>query len=273
MPLGVNITRVLPIYPNAVFVQWDLTGVTESGSYVVDVYRGGSQNGPWEAIALGRYDTYNYLDRLPTAVNNDPNLLSLMRGIFYKIVVTPPSGVVNQAYAYSSIEPKLDGRFKLLKRKILRDESVMLRKLNGVEVAVLKRMKWGPRCTQCYDKYTRQSTRGNCTTCYGTTFMPGYHTPIITLARRGTIPKSKHLTPQGDMELEMTRVMLLDAPKVSPDDVLVFLRDNRRFLVKEVMATELKTVTVHQSLSVVELARSSVEYRIKVDSDRIPPLF
>jgi hypothetical protein len=276
MALSVEITRLLPLFPRGVFLQWDLLNPTEVGSYSFDVYRSGSPEGPWEPLSLGGADVYNYSDVLPTTSTQaagDINQLSLVRGIFYRVVVTPPSGSDNQVETVSVVEPRLDGPQRLLKRKILRDESLTFRKLNGVEIAVVKRMHWGPRCTKCWDKTTKTVTRANCTTCYGTGFSPGYFAPILTLGRRGTLPAAKQIAPQGISEFRPTQVTILDAPKVEPDDLLVFLKDNRRFVVKSVIQTELKTVGVHQKFEVSELARSSVEYRLVVDPARIPPLF
>lgn len=276
MALSIEITRLLPLFPRGVFLQWDLVNPTETGTYVFDVYRSGSSEGPWETLSLNNVNVYNYSDVLPstsTQAATDINQLSLLRGIYYRVVVTPPSGVANQVSVVSSVEPRLDGKQRLLKRKILRDESIMLRKLNGVEIAVVKRMHWGPRCSRCWDKVTKTVTRANCTTCYGTGFSPGFFAPVVTLGRRGTLPNAKQITPQGITEYRPTQVTILDAPKVMPDDILVFLRDNKRFLVKSSIQTELKTVGVHQKFEVSEIAHSSIEYRLLVDPTRIPPLF
>ena len=273
MALSVQITRLLPLFPRGVFLQWDLIDPTESGEYVIDVYRAGSPDGPWTPLVIGAVDQYNYHDTVPTDTSNDLNQLSLVRGIFYRVVVTPPSGTTNQVETSSAVEPRLDGKQRLLKRKMLRDASMMLKKLNGVEVAVVKRMHWGPRCTKCYDKFTKEVIRANCTACYGTGFTPGYFAPIVTLGRRGTLPNAKQVSPQGVTEYRPTQVTILDVPKVEPDDVLVFLKDNKRFVVKAVIQTELRTVGIHQKLEVSELARSSIEYRLVVDPLRIPPLF
>ena len=273
MPFGVKITRAIPLFPLGTFLQWDLTDPLETGSYIFDVYRGGASDGPWIPLLLGGINVLNYLDRIPVGQSNDVNQLSLARGIYYRIVATPPSGSGNAAEVVSIVEPNLDGRQRLLKRKILRDESVMLKRLNGVKVAVCKRMHWGPRCTKCYDKYTKDVVRANCTTCLGTGFIPGYYTPIITWARRLPATPAVSITPQGKSDITVTRATLLDIPQVQDDDVLVFLADNRRFQVKQVTTTELKTVTVHQVVVVSELARSSIEYRITVDPIHLPALF
>ena len=276
MAMTVEITRLLPLFPRGVFLQWDLINPTETGSFSFSVYRSGSPEGPWEPLVLGGTDIYNYSDVLPvvsTQAAEAINQLSLTRGIFYRVTVTPPSGCDNEVEVVSVVEPRLEGTQRLLKRKILRDESITFKKLNGVEIAVVKRMHWGPRCTKCWDKTTKAVVRANCITCYGTGFAPGYFTPVLTLGRRGTLPAAKQIAPQGIAEFRPTQVTILDAPKVEPDDVLVFLKDNKRFVVRSVIQTELKTVTVHQKLEVSELARSSVEYRLVVDPSRIPPLF
>lgn len=276
MPLSVEITRLLPLFPRGVFLQWDLQNPTETGTYTFDIFRSGSPEGPWETLLLNGVNIYNYSDILPSTSTQDAtdiNQLSLVRGIFYKVTVTPPSGVANQVTAISIVEPRLDGKQRLLKRKILRDESLMFKKLNGVDIAVVKRMHWGPRCDKCWDKTTKTVTRANCITCFGTGFSPGYFNPVITLGRRGTLPIAKQISPQGIAEYRPTQVTILDAPKVEPDDILVFLKDNKRFLVKAAIQTELKTVAVHQKFEVSEIARSSIEYRLVVDPVRIPPLF
>lgn len=275
MALGIQVTRVLPLYPRGTFLQWDLVDPVEAGDYTFDIYRSGSPDGPWTELLIQTENRYNYSDLMPSASTQaaeEVNQLSLTRGIFYRIVVTSPS-MLSRAEVVTPVEPRLDGRQKMLKRKFLRDASVMLRRLNGVEIAVVKRMRWGPRCPRCWDATTKAVTRANCTTCYATGFSPGYFAPVLTLGRRGTIPAAKQITPQGVAEYRPTQLTILDAPKVEPDDLLVFLSDNRRFLVKAVTQTELKTVAVHQKLEISEIARSSIEYRLVVDATRIPPLF
>lgn len=276
MALGVKITRTLPLHPNRVFLQWDLLSPTEDGTYAFDVYRGGSPSGPWTLLDGNRPNIYNFIDTFPsgpTAKENAHNDLSLSRGVFYRVVVTPPSGATGKVETVSIAEPTLDGRARLLKRKFLRDLSVGLKRLNGLQVAVCKRMHWGPRCTKCYDKYTKEVVRANCTACYGTGFTPGYHTPVITLARRTPTAVESNMTPEGKIDVNVVSLWMLDAPKAEEGDLIVFLGDDRRFQVKRVLPTELKTVAVHQKLVISELARSSVEYRIVVDTVRNPPLF
>jgi len=275
MALGITVTRTMPLFPLGAFIQWDLVNPTESGIYSFSIYRGYSPAGPWEPLALNVANVMNYIDRVSTtqAVPTAPNQLALSRNTLYRVTATPPSGATNAAEVISSIEPRLVGKQRLLRRKLLRDEAKMLRRINGVEIAVLKRMRWGTRCPKCYDKYAKEVVRGNCTTCFGTSFTGGYHAPVVTLGRRSVGPVETSLAPQGKTDIAQSQLTMLDAPVVEADDIVVFLRDNRRFLVTKQIQTEIQTVSVHQKLLVSELARSSVEYRIPVDPLRIPALF
>lgn len=276
MPLRIRIERTLPLSPRGVFLQWDLSDASATGTYLFDLFRSGSPEGPWTTLQSGAANIYNYADMFLTTPSSpylveDLNQLSLVRGIYYKVTVTDPTGYITSAV--SGVWPELSGMQRNIRRKIYRDETIMLRKLNGTKVAVLKRMHWGTRCTQCYDKYTRASTRGNCTTCYGTTFEPGYFAPVLTMARRSPLGIDVSVTEHGKTESSTGKVMLLDTPSVEPDDLLVFLQDNRRFIVNKVQPTEILLHTVHQSLVVTELARSGIEYRLTVDPLRVPALF
>jgi hypothetical protein len=96
---------------------------------------------------------------------------------------------------------------------------------------------------------------------------------VITLARRTPTAVETAMTPEGKQDISVLQVWMIDAPRAEEDDILVFLIDDRRFIVKKMLPTELKTVAVHQKLIVSELARSSVEFRLVVDPLRIPPLF
>jgi hypothetical protein len=276
MALSVSVIRTLSLFPNGVFLQWELTGAVESGPYLATVFRSGSPGGPWDLLVDSSPDLASFTDHFPlpaSPTNTDPNQLSLSRGLFYRVRVVPPSGPSAAAEVVSAVEPLLTGRQRLVRRKIVRDEYVMLSRLNGVEVAVLKRKHWGQRCPKCFDPYTGESMRGSCGTCFGTTFVGGFFDPIVVWAKRSPVPVQVALSPEGKAETAFTGIIMLDAPAVRDDDVLVFLRDNRRFLVRRVLPTELRTVTVHQRLEVSELARSDVLYRFPVDFQAAPRLF
>lgn len=262
------------MYPNGVFVQWSVNS-PEFGTFLTDVYRSSTAAGPWELLVSAAENIYNLNDQFlttnPDAVTEVANQLSITRALYYRVVVTAPSLLVAEAQA--AVEPGLAPRMKLIKRKMLRDEAVTYRRLSGTEICVLKRKRWGARCPDCYDPITKEVLRADCTTCYGTSFTGGYFDPVRTYGRRTVVQRDVGVTSLGVTETAVAQLWVLDAPYLEVDDIVVFLGDNRRFLITKWHNTELRTVTVHQKVDMTEIPRSGIEYRITVDPHRVPPLF
>ena len=277
-----TITRTTALYPTRVFLQWDVES-DESGPFLVDVFRSGSPTGPWEAVAVGLREAYNFVDErfdLPPPPPSNPNgrepvtLFSLSRDIFYMITATPPSGTSG---AFSSrpvpVEPGLDRRTRLLKRKLLRDLSVGFRRLNGVPLSLLKRRRWGPRCPDCWDATLREATREHCPVCFGTGFEGGYWAPIRVRGRREAAAVQTQLSAHGETDVKYADFLLLDFPHLEYKDVVVELRSGDRYEVQRMTPTELKGVTVHQKLTASLLGRNSIEYEIPVGFVESPELY
>jgi hypothetical protein len=293
------ITAVLPIAIDRVDLQWDLEEVSESGTFGFALERSGSPGGPWTEVATFT-DVYLGADDLN---DEDANIFSLSRDIYYRIKVTPPSGAVNTFYSpvvnldnqaetevtgpdpaigYKVIDPaqrepdpetnltkrplkgRHDVRRRLLRRKILRNEYIMLKKLNGIEFYVLKRRHFGTRCTNCYDPTTREVTRSHCPYCYGTSWQGGYFDPVLLYGRRLVSQVQTDRSQQSKTDIDQTRIQFLDYPKLDEGDILVERAHNRRFLVKSRYYTSLKTITVHQTVTVSELQRQAKEYDVAV---------
>lgn len=263
------------------FIQWDVRS-DETGDFFVDVARAESPQGPWESIATGLRDAYNFLDNRFNLPPGDPrnhgreglNLFSLARALYYQITITPPSGSVNAFMsAPTPVEPGLDRRTRLLKRKILHDQAVGYRSLNGIPLIVLKRRRWGDRCPECYDPVTKESTLEHCPVCYGTAFLGGYWTPVLIRGRREAAAVESNVTAHGDNDVKYNDFNVLDYPLIEYKDVIVDLVRNDRYQVQRVHGTELKSVTVHQKVSASMLGRNSIEYKLLADPTTVPPLY
>jgi len=297
----VFITEVLPWKPNQVRLQWDLEEIDESGSFVFEVYRSGSPGGPWTKIQ-DYVDVHIGYDDLDI---ESANILALSRDLYYQIRLIPPSGVLNQVdspivnlegqaevtlldsqpaigyrvtdQAQFEVGPRtnlterpkdesaLDKRLRLLHRKILREQYLLLSKFNGIEYLLLKRRHFGTRCPECYDPTTRKVTLSHCDTCHGTSWEEGFFNPVAMLGRRLASQVQIDLTPQTKDDVDMTRIQLQSWPRIDEGDLLVEKARNRRFLVKQRYFTTLKTIPVHQTVSVSELERQAKEYAISVD--------
>lgn len=277
----VKITRTTALYPSAVFVQWDVSS-EQSGTFFVDVARAEGPDGPWEVVATGLRDAYNFLDDRFNQPSPDPNsagrenlnLFSLARVIYYQITVTPPSGDADAFVSEATpVEPGLDTRTRLLKRKILHDQAIGYRRLNGIPLIVLKRRRWGDRCSACYDPVTKESTFEHCLQCFGTTFTGGYWAPTLIRGRREAATVQSQITAHGDSDVKIADFNILDYPLVEYKDIIVDLVRNDRYQVQQVHHTELKSVTVHQKIAASLLGKNSIEYKLLVDPLCTPPLY
>ena len=276
MALSVELVKVISLGADRVYLQWDILGAKATGIYQITIFRGQSSQGPWNAVGAAS-NIYNFVDKFVAAApdmtpgSKDPSLLSMATQPYYRVDVAAPDGRIYTAI--SAIEPGLTGRQRQARRKMLRDEAVLLAKGNGTPVAVCKRARWGVRCTSCYDPYTGDLMHGECSACFGTSFVPGYMTPVITYARRTPNATQSVISEGGKTDTNGVQITLLDVPKLQDDDMIVFLRDNARFVVRMTSQTELQTVGVHQEVSASEIAKSSIEYQFPVEPLTTPKLF
>ena len=270
--LRLVITRVTPLWPRRVYVQWILRNPTAGTGYFFDVYRSGSYSGPWELIAHDLADTYFHLDDAFESPNDKsgPDLQSTRRVVVYKVTVRRTTTIL--AEAVQGISAGLDHRRQGIHRKLARDAYVSLKHGAGTGVAVFKRRWWGEPCPKCLS-LTGQSTRSHCGTCNGTGITYGYWEPVYTYAQRTASPMNAQLGVPGQIDVNRMRALLPCIPQVDPLDFLVFLQDNKRYQVENIGGSEIHGVSVHQEVDITELARSAVEYNLKADPWRDPQWF
>jgi hypothetical protein len=276
MNFKVEFTKTTPLIPQSNFVQWTLSHATTSGDYWFKLYRAGSLDGPWECVAENLQNVYCYVDSFPQPSNTDPtvylrpNYLSVTRNFFYKVVATGPDGTTVEDI--TEVSATLAPKQKQILRKLIHDEYRALSKFTGVPVAVLKRRQWGKRCQRCTDKITKEITRAHCTDCWGTGFIGGYWDPLLTYARRAPLQTTIQIAQENKVESTTAKFTMLNIPRLEQSDVVVFLSDNRRFLVDQQSETGLRTVAVHQTVFALEIPRSNILFRFPVDIITIPPL-
>jgi len=268
----IEVTRTVGLWPRRVFLQWILRKPSAATGYTFQVYRSGSSNGPWTQVATDLVDTHYFLDDAYAAAEDrsSAGLFSLRRSIYYKITVEHATD--GSAEKVQQLEAGVDRRRAGIIRKLRRDAHVALKNGSGTEVAIFKRRWWGVPCPKCLSA-TKQSTRSHCSTCYGTGIDTGYWDPVYGYATRSSSPVQSVTTSEGTTKVHSLQVKMEYIPEVIPRDILVFLRDNKRYIVESVMTTEIHTQTVHQELEVSELAHSSVTFHLTADRWHSEPWF
>lgn len=262
---AVKFTRLVGVWPRKVYLQWNLTGITHGTGFSFTVERSGSSGGPWETLTVAPLvDTFYFMDDTFTnqADRVTPGLSSMRNILYYRVTATHGTeGTVTTTEMLGS--QVADQRREGIIRKLRRDANVAIRKGNGTEVAILKRKWWGEPCT-CRSS-TGQITRSHCATCNGTGVVTGYWDPVYTFGYRTEVPIQTQTASAGTVEVRQLQAHIPYIPEVMDRDILVFLRDNKRFIVDSKMNTSIHTQVVHQELVISELAPNTVEYNIQVD--------
>jgi hypothetical protein len=252
----VTLTKVTPIFPHDNFVQWTVTDATGVLSYF-ELERSGSPEGPWENIS-GKIDKTNYY-----FVDKPSHLMGLTTIHWYRIKAVPTTGEMNSDYSTATTvqyyDQPLRGR---IARKARYDLGIVLKRLTGVKFLLLKKKRFGGRCTTCYNEITKDAMLSSCGDCYGTTYEGGFHNPIAALGKFDPKVIQQSMNLGGKSEVNVLGITMLDYPLAEPEDLLVEVHTNRRFKITKKIQTEGSRVLVHQDLQVSELSHSASEYGI-----------
>jgi len=268
-----EVTRSLPLWPRRIVVQWVLRNPGAATGYDFNVYRSGSDEGPWELLTTTPLaDVFFFVDDAFSAnlETGMPDLLSITRNVVYKI--TAQVHGQSNPVIYSSIgelDPYLDQRRWGIARKLIRDCHISLKRAVGTEVAYLRRRYWGTRCPVCLTT-TGMSVKANCTTCFGTAFVGGYWNPVYGYAQMASIPVSTTLAIQGEKDVRKTHIIAGNYPALEKNDLVVFMRSGHRFIIEQSNTTQIHNYDIHSELMVSELSPSSIEFGINVEPWREP---
>lgn len=306
--MHVHIHHVLPLYRDTVRLQWSIidpdNALLAGSSFRVERGGTGAEAGDgWDVRASGLTDVY-YADVLADSADDktEINQLGHAREIWYRVVLVladgteiasdpvdnygqtpatydlkPGIGVTVQGaqtqparpHAFQP-SPKFRQRLILVQRKVQRDAMTALEFFSGVHVALLKRRHFGERCPVCYNPATKSSLFSGCETCYGTSFVGGYHTPISSLMRIIENPQQSAKVPDGETTLVRAMIETIDWPRLEQDDVIVELENNQRWIVQqEARVRTLRRTMVTQHWSCSLLGRNHSAYRVPVDREEM----
>lgn len=303
--MKVIIEHIRPNYAGSIYVQWTLENpdASQTSALTFDVQRSGSAFGEWETVAQA-VEGPVYEDVLEDSSSDvvEINISSFRREIWYRVIAnldngvqqvsTPVDQMNNRATSYDhtpgvGIVPREDHttagrpnlfqanpafrkRLQLVQRSILRKAAINLRLFSGIEMVLLKRRRFGPRCLTCYNGPTKQPLISKCKDCYGTGFQGGYWEPIIVSVLLRRNPTQMGVSIEGDVEVDVAQAHMLDFPRVEREDVLVNL-DNRDIwvLTQPARLSALKHRQVTQSWSCAKLDRNDGPYSVSLDLEKI----
>ena len=296
--MRVVMVHILPNFPKQILVQWELEDPDLSIAASVDytVQRSGSPRGEWEDVATS-VTTVFYTDTFEDAADDseERSLFSLNREIWYRIkavfsdgtelfsfpmdidgndetrtkMVRPLGGTAQDDRTAPLPDtlfhpnPRIRKRLQLVHRSVIRRSIIALQEFTGVRLAVLKKRKFGTRCTACWDEFSKSATYSNCSECNGTGWAGGGFYPAFpTLGRVTEGGIQAQIESEGETKLIRAKIDTINFPRLTRGDVLVEIDSNRRWEVDSVDEPRLRRRTVLQFTQCTELARTSAVYNV-----------
>ena len=267
-------TTISPIFPNSAYLEWH----NDNQDYVedvfpifsYDVYRSQSPHGPFVKLNSVPVTDEFYID-------HTIQQFSFERPYYFKITGTTTN--LSSSFTVESNVDSLLADFRGLKRqrylehqKIKRDRRIQLSMVNA-ELYYLKKRRAGERCPDCYYEATRDKIVDKCETCYGATFLDPYFNPIRILVEYSQEQRNKNVTDKGYSEVTSFTVIMQDVPRVSRDDFLFDPNNDRIYKIIGYQQTLLNKSPLTQILTITELARDSIEYKIPIKDMPLTDLY
>lgn len=252
----VTVEYVTPSYPRGNFIQWKVDpNQMPPGPWTFTVERSESPQGPFETLGTV-VDNTAYFDSLPTH--------HIMRYWYYRVSLQVRGSCcfISEPEANLTSMSTLNKRLKGEVETMRNDLRVLLQADNGVKIQIFKKRNFGQRCTSCRSGLLDLAVYPNCTKCFGTKFLEGFYNPITTLAYFNDPPTQEGLDQEGETELRVFQIKMLESPLLTVDDIIFEPDTGQLYEVKNVMTTRRKRVIIHQEVNLSELARSHQFYKL-----------
>lgn len=208
-------------------IVWDVSPLFAGKTpWTFNVYASLSGAGDWELVD-SVVDSYFVYDTTVRRFDISPRL-------HYRVDLVDADNTTYSSGAYQAAGI-LSDRDAAIAKEIIRKESVHA-KLAGRCGVLLKRRRWGTKCTVCLDADTGEVTDANCGTCYGTGFVDGYFLPMdywITSQSEGPQRRAALTEPRGATEDNAITVRGINCPWLDSKDVWV-ASDDRRYIVQTI---------------------------------------
>lgn len=240
---------------------WEIGDTYEdTHDYTFTIERSESAMGPFDQISEPFSDKYFFRDVIV-------GLLHKWRQYWYRIKITKKS---DSSVAYSEVV-SLTAKPDLVASEVRRLELLVMREFTGRLCWIFPRRTWGQRCPDCWDKVMKSKLRDQCEACYDTGYAYGYLDPILQVVQFDPSAKADQPTQVAKTQQQDTSARAPYFPPLKPDDIIIEA-ENRRWKVKRVSTTQRLRAVLHQELTLHEIPKSDIEYRIPVRVDDLREL-
>lgn len=215
------------------------------------------------SVGIPAYGVQEYIDGAVKLIDTEKVYYYQIRAVEF-FNGTPVQTFTSGPYTWEG-DPDLVAMY-VIEEHLFKHEFV-----SGTPMLIYKKLKEGPRCSECWDKVLKRVTKSNCSTCHGTGFMGGaeggYYAPIPHWVDFNPDPKQVQIAEFGARQPRQTDIEFTNYPILVPGDMLVELTVNRFWRVSNARTTEKNRVTMLQICRLDEINRSDIEYEIKIPDD------
>ena len=221
--------------------------------------RSESSSGPWELLAGPFKDQYHFRD-ISTV------MMHKWRHLYYQIELVDTVTAERKIFGPTSqlAEPDLNAL------EIMRQEDALFREHVGRKVWIFPVRTFGARCV-CFDRVSGRRTKSNCLNCYDVGYLGGFLSPVECFVQIDPNENSPTNTHYGEQQVNTTSARLISFPPVKPKDILVEA-ENIRWRVIKVSTTQKLRAVVHQELTMHEIPRGDVEYKLPINIEDLRTL-
>lgn len=216
--------------------------------------------GPFHVAAGPFYNTYMFRDI-------DVHQLHKWRTYFYKVrVVHRPSGDI-QEFGPAFLQAPPD----LIAMEIQRRNRLLFQEYAGRLVLLYPALTFGQRCKHCWDAGKRgnsigRATQQNCSTCFDTTYVGGYASPVAIYLQIDPSTNATQRTDTVEMQPVETSARTWAFPPLKSKDLIVEL-ENIRWRIEAVSSTQKLRAVVRQELKLRQYPKSDIKYTVPVNLD------
>jgi hypothetical protein len=234
-------------------ISWELAPTTEDiFDYTFQLLRSEGPEGPYEALTPEMEDQYLFIDRTIRRGH-------LYREYYYRLRIKCKADSTTKEFGPVSNSAEPD----LIASEVRKHMNILMREFAGRRCWVFPVRTFGTRC-ECWNSTLQKKTRSNCLTCFDTSFVRGYMTPIEAWIQIDPNPKSEQNSAPGPIQAQVTTLRMGYWPPLKPRD-LIIEGDNSRWRVVSVTNTQRLRAVLHQEVQVYGLPKTDIEYKLEFD--------
>ncbi len=189
-------------------------------AYTFTVERSNAEFGPFTDLTGAFSDKYHVRD------NTVKGQHSFYTKFFYRIRVIKLADSSYMTYPEDGSGVALEAPPDLMALEMARSNRFKLKTHSGRALWVFPRKRTGQRCS-CYDEVMQRKLRSGCKTCYDTSWVGGYDTPVQIYGQIFDPVETTMKTHIGEVNAEQSVCRLPNFPEVMPGWVIIEAENKR----------------------------------------------